>query len=77
MKVTSKICSCIGVSGSIGVIVSSFTIGQVIEEVPLILMYQTFSTLTLCFIILGIATFIGKSLSKIDSLKKSQDLEHK
>ena len=76
MKVTSKICSCIGVSGSIGVIVSSFTIGQVIEEVPLILMYQTFSTLTLCFIILGIATFIGKSLSKIDSLKESQDLEH-
>ena len=77
MKVTSKICSCIDMSGSIGFIVSSFAIGQVIEDFPLILMYQTFSTFTLCFVILGIATIIGKSLSKIDALKKSQDLEHK
>ena len=74
MKVTSKICSCIGVSGSIGVIVSSFAIGQVIEDFPLILMYQTFSTLTLCFVILGIATFVGKSLRQ-NSLVKNQEVK--
>ena len=76
MKVTSKICSCIGVSGSIGVIVSTFTIGQVIENFPLILMYQTFSTLALCFVILGIATILGKSLGRQIPLKKDHEAKN-
>ena len=65
-----------GVSGSIGVIVSTFTIGQVIENFPLILMYQTFSTLALCFVILGIATILGKSLGRQIPLKKDHEAKN-
>ena len=71
MKVTNKICSCM--SGSIGVVILTFIIGQVIEDIPLILMYQSFATLSLSCIILGIASIIGRSILKQNSI----DIEKK
>ena len=73
MKVTNKICSCISMSGSIGVVILTFTIGQVIEDIPLILMYQSFATLSLSCIILGVASIIGRSILKQNSI----DIEKK
>ena len=63
-------------SGSIGVVILTFTIGQVIEDIPLILMYQSFATLSLSCIILGIASIIGRSILKQNSID-SIDIEKK
>ena len=64
IKVTNRIAAAMMVSGGISAIVFPAITGQFITKYPMILMYLTFGTLVLCFIVFVCAIFVGTKLNK-------------
>ena len=64
IKITGKIGAIAAVASSMGADVWPIICGQFIETYPMILMYLTFGTLVLCFLVFLVAIFIGKRVEK-------------
>ena len=62
MKVTNKIMAIVQASDCLGIIIWPFIVGQLIQEMPMILFYQSLSTVFLCFCIFVIALQISSKI---------------
>jgi len=64
MQVKNKIMAIIQASDCLGIIVWPFIIGQLIKEMPIILFYQSLSTVFLCFCMFVIAFLVSEKFVK-------------
>ena len=64
MQVTNKIMAIIQASDCLGIIIWPFIIGQLIKQMPIILFYQSLSTVFLCFCMFVIAFQVSKKFVK-------------
>ena len=62
MQVTNKIMAIIQASDCLGIIIWPFIIGQLIKEMPIILFYQSLSTVFLCFCMFVVAFQVSKKV---------------
>ena len=63
MKITNRIGAFMSVAACIGSNVFPLMMGQLVEDVPMIIMYLTFATIAVCSINFVIALFVGWKLS--------------
>ena len=65
MQVTNKIMAIIQASDCLGIIIWPFIIGQLIKQMPIILLYQSLSTVFLCFCMFIVAFQVSRSFVEL------------